>query len=208
MGSSGRHPAPLGRGRHRPPPMDRKEDGMRKTAGLIALLFAFPVSLPPFIVSDDPAAAGGAFYGFDDLNESNSMIAILGDTQVTPAWKFWQEKNGRVAGHPDRHPKMLHPPPRPSATRSDGRPGLTKRSASASSAPSRSSQSPACSFPAISTPTSASSSPANTSSSPEAAAVIAAASGMAKTGGSSPMATRAPRSARTTSVCSSSGRKA
>jgi 3',5'-cyclic AMP phosphodiesterase CpdA len=64
---------------------------MRKTAGVMTLLLALPGSLSSLAAGRE--AAAGAFAGFDELNDSNPMIAVIGDTQVTTPLEFWNEKN-------------------------------------------------------------------------------------------------------------------
>jgi Icc-related predicted phosphoesterase len=64
---------------------------------MMALLIALPASLPPGTVSEE-ATASGAFGGFDELDESNPVIAVLGDTQVTTPWEFWNERNDVQTG--------------------------------------------------------------------------------------------------------------
>lgn len=66
---------------------------MKKTVGLMALLLVLPAPLPPVSIHAPPSAPPTAFGGFDDLDDSNGVISIIGDTQVTPPWEFWFEEN-------------------------------------------------------------------------------------------------------------------
>jgi hypothetical protein len=68
---------------------------MKKTASLIVLVIALPALLSPISVAEDTVAISGAFGGFEELDESNPVIAILGDTQMTTPWEFWFKNNGR-----------------------------------------------------------------------------------------------------------------
>lgn len=65
---------------------------MRKTVSWMAMLLALPAPVPPLITSGE-AAAPSMFCGFNELDESNPVIAVLGDTQVTTPWEFWKERN-------------------------------------------------------------------------------------------------------------------
>lgn len=69
---------------------------MLKTAARPARQDAFPTAFPYPFVAEASKPGPGALSGFMDLDESNSRIVILGDTQVTPAWMFWRERNSHL----------------------------------------------------------------------------------------------------------------
>ena len=69
---------------------------MTKTAAPLAPRTVAPTALPLPFATDVPEPGICALPGFADLDGSNDRIVILGDTQVTPVWQFWKERNGAL----------------------------------------------------------------------------------------------------------------
>jgi hypothetical protein len=63
--------------------------------GLIVLVVSMPANGPM-----SPSACEGkkmpSYAGFADINAGKNLFILVGDTQKTPCWEFWQERNNRV----------------------------------------------------------------------------------------------------------------
>jgi hypothetical protein len=59
---------------------------------VLVLVISLPGLLSPVSSVPNPPSAT-SFEGFEGIDESNPRIVLIGDTQITPQWKFWLENN-------------------------------------------------------------------------------------------------------------------